>query len=205
MIRTANPRTVGALAGPTVALVAALVLLAAVPTSAVAASSQTFTLIDQAGVKQSTVRSYEAAVTNQSYQLRAYWGTPIVRWGPGGWPVYLQVYTAQEALDNNGQPIAGVTDAYHLPVAGLPTIYVPTDGSAQGWSVDLSHEVIETLVDPYPSSTGHEACDPVAGNEYGIGGVFVSDFATPRYFGMTNSGRFDFMRILRSATPGSLY
>lgn len=59
-------------------------------------------------------------------------------------------------------------------------------------SATLSHEVVETMVDPDVDrwvDTGrgykvaYEACDPVEGSSYEIDGVAVSDFVCPAWYG----------------------
>lgn len=58
-------------------------------------------------------------------------------------------------------------------------------------STTLSHEVVETAVDPDVDrwvdtgrgySVAYEACDPVEGDSYEIDGVAVSDFVTPAWY-----------------------
>jgi hypothetical protein len=60
-------------------------------------------------------------------------------------------------------------------------------------STTLSHEVVETFVDPDVDQwrdTGrgyevaYEACDPVEGDSYPIDGVAVSDFVTPGWYSL---------------------
>ncbi|WP_052941523.1 hypothetical protein [Chromobacterium subtsugae] len=77
--------------------------------------------------------------------------------------------------DDNGQPYAYVSDE------GL-------------WSVTVSHEVLEMLVDPTfaavrPGPIGDkqvdflvEICDPCQAVAYSIDGISVSDFVTPEYY-----------------------
>lgn len=59
-------------------------------------------------------------------------------------------------------------------------------------SATLSHEILETLVDPHcngwmqnaqdGSMWAMEVCDPVESDSYEIGGVAVSNFVTPHFF-----------------------
>lgn len=103
----------------------------------------------------------------------------------GYWPVFI--------VDNiHQQGAAGYhTDQHHQPYSMVQ--YSST------WSLTLSHETIEMLVDPYGNrlqaadSIKHgqgrvqylvEACDPCEGEAYAysINGVIVSDFYTPNYF-----------------------
>jgi hypothetical protein len=77
------------------------------------------------------------------------------------------------------------------------------------WSVTLSHEILEMVVDPYgnrlvaamhPRNRDErvkylvEVCDPCQTMWYPVNGVPVSDFYTPRYFDpvWAGSGRYSF-------------
>jgi hypothetical protein len=76
------------------------------------------------------------------------------------------------------------------------------------WSVDLSHELLEMLVDPYLNLCAEgadgrgralEVCDPVEDDTFGyeIGGVLVSDFVLPAWFSVrAGPGPFDFCKKL---------
>jgi hypothetical protein len=82
------------------------------------------------------------------------------------------------------------------------------------WSVTLSHEVIEMIIDPYgnrlvaamhPEDSDRrvryllEVCDPCQGNWYPVNGVPVSDFYTPRYFDPVRAeqGRYSFTGAIK--------
>jgi hypothetical protein len=65
-------------------------------------------------------------------------------------------------------------------------------------STTLSHEIVETAVDPDVDqwrdtgrgySVAYEACDPVEGDSYLIDGVAVSDFVTPAWYDPRLTGR----------------
>jgi hypothetical protein len=114
------------------------------------------------------------------------------------------------------------TAGYHWTEDGLPVTYVfAKDDMAHGRGLDglsstLSHEVIEMLVDPevnlYAMGVDpkdrrkkalfpYEACDPVQGNRYRIGGVAVSDFVFPEWFEpeRPEGERFNHTDTLKSA------
>lgn len=96
---------------------------------------------------------------------------------------------------------------------GVPFGFVfPKLSAAAGenWSVTLSHEALELIVDPdantyvrgphpkEPAKTvfyWYEACDPVQAETYEIDGVAVSDFVLPLYFTASEvrGGRNDFL------------
>lgn len=78
-------------------------------------------------------------------------------------------------------------------------------------SSTFSHEVLEIVGDPGVdmwADTGQgyqvprELCDAVEGGGYGIGGVMVSDFLYPAWFGRSNhvpSGAFSYLETLTAA------
>src|SRR5579862_2198525 len=112
--------------------------------------------------------------------------------------------------------LAGADHGFHFAAAGQPIAMIVY---GDGWSVRASHELIETLCDPYgqrtaagplfqPPSPGTgarrtrvdprraevdylvEVCDPCQFSRYEIGGIPVSDFVTPAYYGpVALSGR----------------
>ena len=94
---------------------------------------------------------------------------------------------------------AGDLGYHDLTSAGLPLgkAFVATaEENGMPWSVVLSHELLEMLIDPYinlaavireggvPSGMlyGYEICDPVRSDTYRIGGVAVSNFVYPTWF-----------------------
>jgi hypothetical protein len=152
---------------------------------------QVVTVIDQAGVRASVLAADERALVAQSLQLRVAWGTPCVQFGPGGWPVYLQdggwaLHYAPHSGVIPFQPASGCT-------SDLPTPCALVSPAAGTWTVQLSHEVVEMLVDP--DLTGDEVCDPVEEDAYRLDGVWVSDFVTPAWF-TGGGGPFDQMRLV---------
>jgi hypothetical protein len=107
-------------------------------------------------------------------------------------------------LDDSNQ--AGALAYHDLTDGGLPIskVFVKTilaDNASV--SVGATHEICEMAVDPwlnsaYQDSQGvfwaGEVCDPVEDDQYGyeIGGVLVTDFATPNWFGHQHAhGPFD--------------
>lgn len=147
------------------------------------APAQTITVINQARVPARALAKVERAVSAQSMQVRAAWGTPCVRFAAGGWKLYLK--------GGGGEP-HGEHDFY-----GQPYALVWTSGStAEAWSRDLSHEVIEMIEDPnldvrylHSGSTWQrEIADPVNGLGYRLDGVYVSDFVTPEWYAGASTG-----------------
>jgi hypothetical protein len=110
-------------------------------------------------------------------------------------------------LDNSDQASAL---AYHdLTNEGLPIskVFVKTiQADKASLSVGASHEICEMAVDPWLNSAyqdgqgtfwAGEICDPVEDDQYGydIGGVLVTDFVTPNWFGHKNAaGAVDLQR-----------
>lgn len=100
------------------------------------------------------------------------------------------------ALLNNSDH-AGALGYHDLTPDGLPLgkVFAGTDRQyGQNVSVTLSHEVLEMLGDPWINLTAQsdagkfyawEACDAVEADELGyeIGGIRVSAFVTPHWFG----------------------
>lgn len=105
----------------------------------------------------------------------------------GAWTVAL--------LDSSDQ--AGALGYHDLTPDGLPLgkVFAGTDRQyGQSVSVTLSHELLEMLADPWINLCAQaddgkfyawESCDAVEGDSLGyvIGGVLVSSFLTPAWFG----------------------
>jgi hypothetical protein len=145
--------------------------------------TQTITVINQARVRPSALAKVRRAVSAQSMQVRAAWGTPCVRFAAGGWKLYLK---------GGGAEPHGEHDFY-----GRPYALVWTSGAtAEGWSRGFSHEVIEMLEDPTldvrymrdGSTWQREIADPVENLGYRVDGVFVSDFVTPDWYAGASTG-----------------
>ena len=154
---------------------------------------QAITVVDQAHVRPFALARVENAVVSQSMQLRAAWGTPCVRFGPGGWPLQLLVGGVEHGA-HYGYPDVSA----QVWTGGLPY---------EQWSQDFSHEIVEELVDPSTTRgyyegtktiqtvsplgdgtdtevlTGSlEVADPVDERAYKLDGVWVSDFVFPAWF-----------------------
>lgn len=130
---------------------------------------QMISVRNQAGVEPWYLELIERAVAQQSLQLRREWGTRCVVFGPGGWPLTLLPSLAGTACAGDG--------GCHWEDDRVRML-VQTQGT---WSAVVSHEVIESLVDP--SGTGHEICDPLDYVWYqGLGGVRLQAFEPPSYF-----------------------
>lgn len=80
------------------------------------------------------------------------------------------------------------------------------------WSVTLSHEVDEMILDPtinrvwiMPNGekAAFEACDPVEDDSLGyrVDGHRMSDFVLPRYFSTNHDGPWDFRKALKGPCP----
>ena len=102
-------------------------------------------------------------------------------------------------LDDSDQ--AGALAYHDLTDQGLPIskVFVKTIlGDNASVSVGATHEMCEMAVDPWLNSAyqdlqgvfwAGEVCDPVEDDQYGyeIGGVLVTDFVTPNWFGHQHS------------------
>jgi hypothetical protein len=154
----------------------------------------TFTLVSNSAPLP-LVQQADSAVEHQvEYQLDRYWPVGCAAFdtpdGDNDGPT-LDIVSPEQASEDCEAPSSGC----HLP--GL--VIVAWDGVASDLSAVLSHEVIETLVDP--STTGTEVCDPVAWNEYMVGGVPVSDFVLPAWLTPGSAGPWDLARALTA--PGT--
>ena len=115
-----------------------------------------------------------------------------------------------EILDTTDYP--GL-NGYHLcEQGGQPSIRVFARTAVEhdmDPTMVISHEIIETLVNPLANAYvlrqlgsgkgllyAMEACDPVQRTCYYIDGVSVSDFVTPTYFLAGGRGPFDYMGAL---------
>lgn len=115
-------------------------------------------------------------------------------------------------LDNSDQAKAL---AYHdLTNEGLPIskVFAKTiQADKSSLSVGATHEICEMAVDPWLNSAyqdpqgvfwAGEVCDPVEDDRYGytIGGILVTDFVTPNWFGHQYAhGPSDFQQKARLA------
>jgi hypothetical protein len=149
---------------------------AAAATCPVGTPVQAITVVNQAGARAPSLAKVERAVADQSIQLHAAWGTPCVKFGPGGWPLYLRIGGTEWGV-HYAQPVR-----MEVYTAGL---------AYRAWSTVFSHEVLEALEDPTTTNayavSDHnggvvEVADPVGERAYALDGVWVSDFVFPAYF-----------------------
>lgn len=199
-------------------IVAALIVLLAVLCIAASARADILlTVQDSHGSRVPTaqIARAEQAVTYQvNDQLRRYWVVPRIRFVPsGGIPIYLM----------SGSGIMGAAGSHQAPGPGLfgvlrtPSAFAATGtvrshftvrgkgGGRVSWTVALSHEVMELVVNPNVKRKSlhrinHrrvwvEVADAVEDDTYVLDGVRVSDFVTPRWFEFSNVNfmRYDFM------------
>lgn len=117
---------------------------------------------------------------------------------PGAWPIFVE-----PTIDD---PDA---EGYHTDANQQPYALVRFDKT---WTVTVSHELIEMLIDPHGNRLLHqtldlrgypnqlpglpanidaltliEACDPCEGETYNIAGIPVSDFVFPTWYSTINS------------------
>jgi hypothetical protein len=172
--------------------------------------TQTFTIVNENGVSAQAIRVEEQAIVEQSTVIREHWHTPLVRFGVGGWKIYLVRYGSQL-----GQYIPVGAAGVHLVTPGKfvcsqlslscwtgATPFAIIGYPGRGWMPGtVDHEIIEMLVDPYADRyiNGHlvEPCDPVEVNGYGSANVDLSDFVYPRYYTSGSSGPWDYLDILK--------
>jgi hypothetical protein len=147
--------------------------------------------------------------------------TPLVN----GQPVQDMKVPAEAVIYLVDQPsIPGALGYHDMNNAEVPVGFVFTD--LGDWTVTLSHEVLELIVDPtvnilvpgpdprQPTNPNawllhtYEVCDAVERTEYHIDGITVSNFVTPNYFrpGNAPGTRNDFLGVgvdSFGVTPGS--
>lgn len=146
---------------------------------------------------QAMIPAFSAQWNNE---LNAVWGVGSAQFAfcakgtapPAGswWVVFLDDSTQANAL------------AFHdLTDQGLPIskVFVKTiQADNASVSVGATHEICEMAVDPWLNSAYQDAqgtfwageiCDPVEDDQYGyeIGGILVTDFVSPNWFGHQNA------------------
>ncbi len=164
-------------------------------------------------LSDSEVQSIIPALQHQvSSDFYAYWeqdcsltflpkGQPLIK---GWWQIAV--------LDDPDQ--AGALGYHELSAVGTPLgkIFAKLDLQAgQSWSVTISHELLEMLIDPYICTAAqgpdgkfyaYEVCDACEADNlaYHIGSVLVSDFVTPKWFQPADSADcYDFLEHLTAS------
>ena len=174
----------------------------------IAVINESTAISDQA--VQNMIPAFGAQWNNE---LNEVWGVGPAQFGfvkknvapPTGswWVVFLDDSNQADAL------------AYHdLTDEGLPIskVFVKTIlADSASVSVGATHEICEMAVDPWLNSAyqdpensfwAGEVCDPVEDDQYGyeIGGVLVTDFVTPNWFGHQHAvGDVDYRKQARRA------
>ena len=133
----------------------------------------------------------------------------------GNWPIYI--------LDTSDY--AGALGYHDETATGVPygRVFARDDMTyGYNWTITLSHELLEMMLDPYVNLTvfkqssntagliyAYEACDACEADSlgYSINGIMVSDFVYPAWFDCVITSyagkRFDHMRYLTA--PFQLY
>ena len=178
----------------TIAATAALALATAAaqahsaPANYAVGAPITFTVHNGTGLRQNRIDAADAAITKQvSQQFRRYWPGRPIRFGSGGFPIYVEPYAT----------VAWVCQANVAACHGPNWIFAGYSSAAAtpgDWTLALDHEVLETLVDP--SGTGQEVADPVQTPGYKYAGWLLSDFVFPNYFQAGSVGPRDLLHQL---------
>lgn len=131
---------------------------------------QTLTIQNEAGVPASELARAEWAVAEQEAVAAGWWRLPRIRFGPGGWNVYIVSDPSAACME----PAGGChsTTQATMTEGRQPFAVVGTTAL----SFVLSHEVLEMMADPM--GTGVEICDS-AEYAYMIGDQQVADFILP--------------------------
>jgi hypothetical protein len=160
-------------------------------------------------------------IWGSAYISKLHAAAPLVN----GQPVEDMKVPAEAVIYLVDQPsIPGALGYHDMNNAEVPVGFVFTD--LGDWTVTLSHEVLELIVDPTvnilvpgpdPRTSAppgawlfhtYEVCDAVERTEYHIDGIAVSNFVTPNYFreGNAPGTRNDFLGVgvdSFGVTPGS--
>jgi hypothetical protein len=153
-------------------------------------------------VSDAELRSALPAFQQQCWQVKGWWGKfallelGLPPKGEEAWQIVL--------LDDSDQ--AGALGYHDYTPGGRPISKVFTKTDQQygySWTVTLSHELCEMLVDPWINQLAQvsdtdlyalEVGDPVEADDLGykIDGILVSDFVLPYWFVPGAKGQFDF-------------
>lgn len=153
---------------------------------------QTITVVNQANVRPSVLGRIERDVASQSVQVCRHWGTPLVRFGSGGWKLYLAYSNISACDTETGDQGCHAYDANGVPFAAVDT-WGGTWQVGQGtdWSAAFDHEIVEMVTDEDANPAG-EVVDPVNNDVYQVDdGSMMSDFVYPSYFQPGASGPYD--------------
>jgi len=140
----------------------------------------------------------------QSYQVRQYWHTQVVdlMFGPPPTPDAWQI-----VIVDTGD-VKGALGYHDYTPGGRPISYVFAKediDNGYSWTVTLSHEWVEMLLDPWVSGAMQtadatfyalELADPVEDDKFGYEcmGFLMSDFVTPYWFVPGATGVFDYCK-----------
>lgn len=152
-------------------------------------------------VSHRQIRQLETANSQYAGLVHQYWGSPTIRFTRNsGTPIILtdtwnmarycgQGAVACHGVDYNGQPV------------------IVVDRTDPTWTLSVSHEIAETVVDPQVDRIAGprfvEVCDPVESAYFRFrhNPSMMSDFVTPGWFGLGGGFPFDSGRLLNQAAP----
>jgi hypothetical protein len=166
-----------------------------VPATAAYVPVQDIYVYNAARVAGTDLYAIEQAIQWQALTMRQHWGNPAIQF-------FNLIGSPSTAVADGdylvsllpSQPVNG--GSFHNVIVG-PYASIPVvAGQTTDWQMDMSHETIEMLMDPYLSSWyfGHqllEICDPVADAAYFQSGVMVADFVFPSWFSAGSRGPWD--------------
>jgi hypothetical protein len=174
--------------------------------------------------KQQRANISQAAMNINNNYLRSAWGTQQLTFMPacttaprcGRYTGQIRIFfTTAGAIRNicgeGAVACHGVIPDVRHPGQVVPAIAAMWDGE---WtSLDITHEVEETMVDPYanriiypPGAPGPmyvEICDPVQ-DQYALlpgSPAKVSDFVLPSYYANSPKGPWDAIHVLTGGAP----
>ena len=174
-------------------LIAAAVAVSIIP--ATTAHALTFHVVHRGVLSARQLTRAERAITFQvNHQVRRYWHNPPIRFGASGIPVYF--YSHRGASRHGCGPGADGCHGSAVWVENQPGWY-------DAMTTALSHEVVETTVDPQNNRVLDgllaDPCDEAQGATYLVGSVTVADFVFPSWYARGSHGPWDFMAAIAHA------
>lgn len=171
----------------------ALALALAIPAPA---SALTFQVVQSGHLSARHLQEAETAVAKQvNSSVSKHWRGASAHFGTSGVPIRFVTNIAT---------VCEVQDATGCHAFDPAAIYI-AQGTFFSETFALSHEVIETIVDPnattYLGGQLAEVCDPVNSNTYSeiispTVGVSVSDYVFPRWYNAKATGWMDEMHTV---------
>ena len=158
-------------------------------------------VVNHSKIPNTEVNLTASAINRQVREnLLPAWGIYALVWAgaevSSAWKIHLWDEPPTTALDSLGKRCVEEGNVF----------IGPCQRNKVPWSVTLSHEVLELLLNPQLNKYilgsdrfwAHEICDPVKGSSYIVDGVLVANFVYPEWFLASGIGQFDYLKLLSS-------